>query len=279
MAEVVSLNQFPVTGAQAQAKMSLLLNAAGPEGSRLFVLYDPTVDPEQAFNRVSQKEHNALARVTSKYVTNYDGDKDLLVGFDGHGIGLVCVNQEGERVTVNEWGDQVPAFDAGDRIAEQFSEYLGGASVRLAQKSSAWIHQTPDDIQDRTNAPLHIVTTASVRELQARAGNTDFGAERFRPDMVVDLGDEPFIENDLVGSVLRVGGALIAIRRATKRCPVPGVDQITGVNRKDVPKLYRSLAKSSSEKPKPIFGVYGYPLIELGDVKLVCVGDEVSVVS
>ncbi len=46
------------------------------------------------------------------------------------------------------------------------------------------------------------------------------------------------------------------VSRPTERCPVPGYDQRTGTNRKDVPKLYRELPKSDDNKP--IVGVYLY---------------------
>lgn len=271
MFEVESLHEYPLTGGRAVDVSTSTINAAGLTGSRLFVLYDTAVDPREAPNRVSQKQFPRLARVVSQVAF---GNR-LLYSVEGDELtGLVKFDYaRGADTWVNEFGDLTPAVDAGDEVASQFAAYLGHDTVRLAFKSASWRHPEAVEAADRAVAPLHIVTTASVAALQERAGSAEFGAERFRPDIIIDT-DEPFIENGWVGCTLNIGGVEIKILRPTKRCPVPGYDQTTGENKKDVPKLYRALDKADG---KPVFGVYGYPQFNSRDYGLIKVGDPVRV--
>ncbi|MFC8718423.1 MOSC domain-containing protein [Kitasatospora sp. NPDC057198] len=62
-------------------------------------------------------------------------------------------------------------------------------------------------------APLHLVTTASL------AGTP---AARYRPNLVVDGGGEPYAENGWVGRELAVGPELrLRVIAATPRCAIP----------------------------------------------------------
>jgi hypothetical protein len=69
-------------------------------------------------------------------------------------------------------------------------------------------------------AALHLVTTASLARLAELLPDSRVDVERFRPGLVIDLGDEPagFVENDWKGRSARLGGATVELTGATPRC-------------------------------------------------------------
>ncbi|MET0284935.1 MAG: MOSC N-terminal beta barrel domain-containing protein, partial [Polyangiales bacterium] len=72
-------------------------------------------------------------------------------------------------------------------------------------------------------APLHFVTTASLRALARKhpAGRPS-DAVRFRPNLVLELEDgEGFLESGWDGRELQVGEARLRVICATPRCAVP----------------------------------------------------------
>jgi uncharacterized protein YcbX len=288
MAHVESLHYYPLTGAQALSPPEVGLGAAGIRLDRLFMLFDRKTDPLAAENRVSQKQIKELAslaiapRVTSTYptfsITNKEHVTYLLAERDG---------TEPDTI-INEFGDMVPAITMG--YAKEFigtlkkqasedgrdtgSQEIDLTNIMLAQKHDSWLSAGYNDTLRRKVAPLHIVTMASVAELQRRHGRADFGYERFRPNVVINnVGEEPFSENYWAGGILNIAGIPIMIQRATQRCVVPGFDQTTGMNMKDVPKLYSHLDHVGG---KPIFGVYGYPILNAAETEIIATGDRVQ---
>jgi uncharacterized protein len=72
-------------------------------------------------------------------------------------------------------------------------------------------------------APLHLITSATLAAVSEAAGH-DVPALRYRPNIVIDLdgGATGFVENDWVGSTLRIGQELVLrIVLPTPRCAIP----------------------------------------------------------
>jgi hypothetical protein len=99
-------------------------------------------------------------------------------------------------------------------------------------------------------APLHVVTTASLRRLGELAPGSDFSPRRFRPNVVVAVpGASGFVENDWIGHELTIGGMIASAFLAAPRCVMttvgqPGLPRDLGVlqtvathNRLDIPGL------------------------------------------
>ena len=275
MSQIESINRYPLSGAQADPLEESLLNLNGIVGDRYFLLYRPEAKPEGS-DRISQKQFPRLAQLAACYTRSSTA---MQITFpDQAAIEVPLSDGLGGDWLVNEFGDATPVIDEWYWQSDYLSDFLG-IQVRLGQKSPAWFRNEDGHYPkpaERSIAPLHIVSRASVAELQLRAGTTDFGAERFRPNLVVDTDEAPFSENEWVGRVLMVGRTAVQIHRGTKRCPIPGYDQKTGENKKDVPKLYRDLPKSAGDN-KPLFGVYGYPLLRLGENEVICVGDRIEI--
>jgi MOSC domain-containing protein len=73
----------------------------------------------------------------------------------------------------------------------------------------------------------------------------------FRPDILVDaVGDEPFLEDGWVGSVLRIGEIRMRVDQRDKRCVMVNVDPAT--NQRD-PAIVKTIARHRQAR----LGVYG----------------------
>ncbi len=77
-------------------------------------------------------------------------------------------------------------------------------------------------------APIHLVTTATLRQLAALAPESRFEVPRFRPNFVIDSTDaaEGFVENDWVGRTLTIGSEVrLLVVRPTARCVMTTLPQ------------------------------------------------------
>jgi uncharacterized protein YcbX len=75
--------------------------------------------------------------------------------------------------------------------------------------------------------PLSLITTQTIAELGKRVG-ARLDSQRFRPNILVEAIDPaPFVEDDWVGCVLRVGGLSMRIDKRDGRCAVITIDPVT----------------------------------------------------
>jgi len=102
-------------------------------------------------------------------------------------------------------------------------------------------------------APVHLITTATLRAGAASYPELNFDVRRFRPNLVIDTGDnDPFVEDTWAGATLRVGGAVLAVTQPTVRCamplrPQPGLES--------QPELFDALSNLQDHLPNHL-GVY-----------------------
>lgn len=54
-------------------------------------------------------------------------------------------------------------------------------------------------------APIHLITTATLRRLRELQSSSSFAVARFRPNLVIDVEETGFAENDWHGQVIAVG--------------------------------------------------------------------------
>ena len=140
------------------------------------------------------------------------------------------------RRTVQIWDDKVDAADCGDAAAAWFSAALA-TPCRLVRFHRDVVRPTStkwtDGVQARTRFadgyPLLLIGQASLDDLNARlvaAGRHALPMDRFRPNLVVDGLDA--CEEDFLAT-LTVGGVEIRPVKPCARCPIPSIDQATGV--------------------------------------------------
>jgi uncharacterized protein YcbX len=159
----------------------------------------------------------------------------------------------GERV------DGLVAWDAnrpvrGREVLGPFSAALSehlGQPVRLVERL--------DDESAVDVAPLTIVSTASVAQLEAKMGVSGLGSRRFRMTLTL-TGCGPHEEDAWRGRVLEVGGCRLTVAGPVPRCVAVTHDPVTGERDHGVLRGivgYRppATAPGGERAPAP-FGVY-----------------------
>lgn len=115
-------------------------------------------------------------------------------------------------------------------------------------------------------SPVHVLSTASLRDLAA--GGAPYDVRRFRPNVLVDVDapDREFPESAWVGGAVTVGKAVLRVSNPTIRCVVPTRPQ---------PELDldRALTRQLAERTNRFLGVYA----DVTTPGIVAVGDTVSV--
>jgi uncharacterized protein YcbX len=123
---------------------------------------------------------------------------------------------------------------------------------------------------------LHLVSTASTKQLSQHAPETRFDARRFRPNIIVDTSDVGFAEAEWQGRTLRVGDVALTVSIPVPRCVMTTLEQ--GDLPAD-PDVLRTISKHNaldvvgSGTPYPCVGVYA-DAVAPGEIAL---GDPVTV--
>jgi uncharacterized protein len=114
---------------------------------------------------------------------------------------------EGEQVLVAlPDGHELPV---GDPRLDEFLSARYGDQLRVAEESVVPHHDA---------APLHLLTTASLRWLQARLPDSVVDRRRFRPNILIDVVGNELVEDSWVGQRFRLGGTVVRIAERTERC-------------------------------------------------------------
>ena len=166
-----------------------------------------------------------------------------------------------EEIWHGEWKDGAEPY--GPVIGEEGGEQLIDVPASLA---------APGAFFDA--APVHLVTTASLGALADAAPQSRFEAERFRPNLVVDVpGSDAFVENGWPDRTVAIGDVRLDILMPVPRCVMTTLPQA------DLPRdsdILRTIAKRNKipalAGEYPCVGVYATVSAE-GDVQ---VGDRVE---
>lgn len=154
---------------------------------------------------------------------------------------------------VRVWDDLVDAADCGDAAAVWFSTALG-TSCRLVRfrrdvvrpTSVKWTGGAASQTRFADGYPLLLIGEASLEDLNTRlhgAGRAPLPMDRFRPNLVVG-GLEAFEEDYL--EALHDDELAIRPVKPCGRCPIPSVDQATGIpgpDPLDILQTYRANAR------------------------------------
>jgi uncharacterized protein YcbX len=149
----------------------------------------------------------------------------------------------------------------GRQMIEQFMAAFMAADLRGAPRIVSAPGHTFSDISTKC---LHIVSLASVRELQRVVGRP-VNPLRFRANLYID-GVPPWEELDWLNSFLTISGTKLAVFKRTQRCEAPNVDPESG--KRDMA-IAASLSRTWGHSN---FGVYARVAVG-GQIK---VGDSVA---
>lgn len=120
-------------------------------------------------------------------------------------------------------------------IHEHLSAHVG-QQVTLARE---------DDVSHFDDSPLHLITTAALRTL----GLTAADAQRFRPNVVIDVPGYGFVEDGWLGQELVLGEVRLRITEGAVRCVMIGMEQ------EDLPER-PDLLRRVGDLHETCFGVY-----------------------
>lgn len=84
---------------------------------------------------------------------------------------------------------------------------------------------TEHDVSHFDQAPVHLLTTASLRWLAERLGESAADPRRFRPNLLLEApGNQP-VEDGWIGATLRIADVELQVVDRTVRCVMPNLAQ------------------------------------------------------
>lgn len=227
MGKIAELWRYPVKSMLGERLESLQCEPRGIAGDRLYAIRDA------AGKFGSGKNTRRFRKI--------DGLFEFQASYRGDGV----------RVRFPS-GDSVQG-DAPE-IHRALSQTLG-QPVELAREA---------EISHLDAAPIHLLTTASLRWLQAALPAVGIDARRFRPNLVIEAPGASPIEQEWIGKCLRVGDTVqLLVTEATERC---GMIAFAQSELADAPSVLRYVTQHAGLK----FGVYAR-VITPGSVRT---GDE-----
>lgn len=195
---------------------------------------------------LSQREHGRMATIS----TALEHDTPALLTVRAPGMADLHLPSRIEdgagRLAVTIWDDSVEALDCGAAAHRWFSDYLQ-AEVRLVRFdpqarricSPRWTGDLMATTQFSDGFPILVVGEASLQDLNRRLqkkGAPALPMDRFRPNLVLS-GLEAYEEDYLDTLSFGPAGREVVLRlvKPCARCPVPGIDQQTGLRDADWP--------------------------------------------
>ena len=144
--------------------------------------------------------------------------------------------QHAPMLEVQVWDDTVRAYDCDDVTATWFSRAVG-VPCRLVRfhpdvvraTSTKWTGGVAASTMFADGYPVLIASSASLADVNEKlcaAGREALPMNRFRPNLVI--GDIAPFEEDYA-DFLQFGATTLKPVKPCSRCPIPSVDQATGV--------------------------------------------------
>ena len=119
--------------------------------------------------------------------------------------------------------------------------HLQEATEQTAGTYEIHVDPTDDDTEVRQwtgpqgsfvdSSPVHLLTTASLAAMEATAPPHAWDVRRFRPNMLVTVEADGFVEDDWVGATVHVGDVELDVFKRAGRCAMVGREQPGGLRR------------------------------------------------
>jgi uncharacterized protein len=235
------------------------------------------VTPEGQF--LTQREHPRMALVTPRL--RFDTLELSAPGMLRLELEL-GLDADAPKTTVQLWEDRLLAWDCGDVAAEWFSKFLG-TPCRVVRShpdanrelSTKWTDGVQESTMFADGYPMLLISQGSLDDANARlraAGRDAIPMNRFRPNIVI-AGCDAFEED--YAAHIGIGDVVLKPVKPCPRCPIPSVDQATGVPGPDPLDVLRSYRANPKLDDAICFGM-NITLAE-GAGRLLRVGDAATV--
>lgn len=199
---VASCWRYPVKSMQGLEVRSVDIGAGGVVGDRSFALVDVA-----SGKLMSAKRYSSLlqARADDEVIRTPDGDETRV---DSPDVDRVLSDWLGREVKLTSaTGTSGLSYEMTFDPPDDSSEYF---DIPVPEGTFLDL------------AALHIVATATLDGCRAARPDLDWDVRRFRPNLLLDVPGEPFVEDEWVGRELRIGDRMVcAIRQPTVRCAMP----------------------------------------------------------
>lgn len=225
------------------------------------------VDEDGAFR--SQRTDPLLAVVRCSV-----GDGTLTLSHATTGSVTVPVDRDSEARDITMFRAPMHGIDQGDEVAAWLAEVIGEPSrLVAAPRDHGRVTDgiSPGSAQFADSAAVHILSTATLAGLNSRL-DVALPMDRFRPNIVLDGGEEPHREDEL--REVEIGSARLAYTKLAIRCAVTTVEQTTG--ERGGPEPLRTLGDYRRGRQKGVAFGSKFSVIEEGTVSI---GDELRVES
>jgi uncharacterized protein YcbX len=196
-------------------------------------------------------------------------------------VALALPDDDAPTLTVQVWDDQVLAYDCDAATAAWFTKALGrdcrlvrfhAAATRAV--STRWTGGVEAPTLFSDGYPVLVVGSASLADLNARlqaAGRAALPMNRFRPNLVID-GIDAFEED--YSAAFKLGAAVLTPVKPCPRCPMPSVDQASGVVGPDPLDILQSYRRKAVLDDAICFGMNA--IVSAGDGERLFVGQQVE---
>lgn len=278
MAILSELILYPVKSCAGMSVREATLTSAGLSVEAVYDREWMVIDAAGQF--LTQREYPRMALITPRL----KGDTLELraPGMLRLEIPLGLPDPDHERTReVTVWDDRVLAYDCDELTATWFSKALGVAcrlvrfhagATRFA--SAKWTGGLAAPTLFSDGFPILLAGSASLADLNQKllaAGRAALPMNRFRPNLVID-GIDAFEEDYADTFVL--GEAHLKPVKPCPRCPMPSVDQASGVPGPDPLDILRTYRSKPAMDDAICFGMNS--IVTQGDGERVYVGQVVT---
>ncbi|MDR6639494.1 MOSC domain-containing protein [Paenarthrobacter nitroguajacolicus] len=214
---VDALWRYPVKSMAGQQLALAMIDGNGMEGDRLLAIFDEETGQILTLRSAPQLLY-AQATLPLKDPISLDGVDIILP--NGCSIPALSAHESmsawiGRALQIRSWEErssQSPGLD--------FFDY----GFELDYSASSNFGDTPKT--------LHVVSTATLAWVRRFGYTAD--ERRVRPNIVLDLGPEPFREDELLGQTIRLGMVEVLCDQQTERCSLldtaqPGLEPSVGL--------------------------------------------------
>jgi uncharacterized protein len=276
---LTELNLYPIKSCAGISLREATLTAAGLMSEHIYDREWMVVDMDGNF--MTQRQHPKMALITPRIKA--DTLELRAPGMLRIEIPLGLPDPE-DAVTrdARVWNDTVKAFDCDETTAAWFSGFLG-LPCRLVRfhvdakrhASTEWTGGVEAPTLFADGYPVLVISQASLEDLNEKLiaqGRSALPMNRFRPNLVVDgIGA---YEEDYAAS-LTAGNAMLKPVKPCPRCPIPSIDQATGLIGPDPLDILQSYRANPKVDGRITFGMNA--ILLNGDGERLRVGQEVGV--
>jgi uncharacterized protein YcbX len=276
VATLIDIIFYPVKSCAGISVAQALLTEAGLEVDGVADREWMLVTGDGQF--LTQREHPRMALVTPRVQGGV-----LQLSAPGQAPFDIDIHQAASSggLAVRIWDDHVLADDCGD-LAAAWCEQAIGAPCRLVRfpagarrlTSTSWTGGVAAPTRFADGYPVLVIGAASLADLNDKlgaAGRPALPMDRFRPNLVID-GLGPF-EEDYVDT-FELGGVRLKAVKPCPRCPIPSVDQATGVPGADPLDILQSYRRKPQLDGAVCFGMNC--IVSAGAGRRLLVGQQVD---